>query len=150
MNNVILNSVITRPYCGFARREEMPIDACQFLTCRFRPAWHTEPIAPWQTQSWLHEMRRAMRPNQFLRMIQNAFVTTENAFIDMAAWGACIDPSATPAVSDRELPVYVGVDASVKHDSTAIVAVTWNKEAQKGPARLSSHIPAIADRAAGF
>ena len=37
MNNVILNSVITCPYCGFAKGEEMPIDACQFLTCRFRP-----------------------------------------------------------------------------------------------------------------
>jgi hypothetical protein len=23
---------------------------------------------------------------------------------------ACVDPAATPAVSDRELPVYVGVD----------------------------------------
>jgi hypothetical protein len=34
MNNVILNSVITCPYCGFAKREEMPIDACQFLICR--------------------------------------------------------------------------------------------------------------------
>jgi hypothetical protein len=37
MNNVILNSVITCPYCGFAKGEEMPIDACQFLTGRFRP-----------------------------------------------------------------------------------------------------------------
>jgi hypothetical protein len=37
MNNVILNSVITCRHCGFAKGEEMPIDACQFLTCRFRP-----------------------------------------------------------------------------------------------------------------
>ena len=59
------------------------------------------------------------------------FVTSEATFIDMAAWDACVDPAATPAVSDKELPIYVGVDASVKHDSTAIVAVTWDKEAQK-------------------
>jgi hypothetical protein len=32
MNNVILNSVITCSYCGFAKGEEMPTDACQFLT----------------------------------------------------------------------------------------------------------------------
>ncbi len=94
-------------------------------------AWHTEPIAPWQTESWLAQMRRSLRPNQFLRMIQNVFVTSEATFIDMAAWDACVDPAATPAVSDKELPIYVGVDASVKHDSTAIVAVTWDKEAQK-------------------
>lgn len=30
-NNVILHSVITCPRCGFAKREEMPIDACQFF-----------------------------------------------------------------------------------------------------------------------
>jgi len=28
---------ITCPYCGYAKHREMPIDACQFLTCRFRP-----------------------------------------------------------------------------------------------------------------
>jgi hypothetical protein len=26
-------------------------------------AWHTKPIAPWQTESWLAEMRRSLRPN---------------------------------------------------------------------------------------
>ena len=40
-------------------------------------AWHHEPIAPWQTESWLAEMRRSLRPNQFLRMIENRFVTSE-------------------------------------------------------------------------
>ncbi|MFZ2079889.1 MAG: terminase large subunit, partial [Xanthobacteraceae bacterium] len=43
-------------------------------------AWHTEPIAPWQTESWLAQMRRSLRPNQFLRMIQNVFVTSEATF----------------------------------------------------------------------
>ena len=28
-------------------------------------AWHHEPIAPWQTESWLAEMRRSLRPNQY-------------------------------------------------------------------------------------
>jgi hypothetical protein len=31
MNNIILESVITCPRCGFARRETMPVDACQFF-----------------------------------------------------------------------------------------------------------------------
>ena len=30
MNGIILNSVITYPRCGFAQREEMPINACHF------------------------------------------------------------------------------------------------------------------------
>ena len=32
-------------------------------------AWHREPIAPWQTESWLAEMRRSLRPNAYARMI---------------------------------------------------------------------------------
>ena len=30
MNAIILKSVLTCPYCGFAKRERMPTDACQF------------------------------------------------------------------------------------------------------------------------
>lgn len=30
MNTVILESVITCPHCGYAKREAMPADACQF------------------------------------------------------------------------------------------------------------------------
>jgi phage terminase large subunit-like protein len=44
---------------------------------------------------------------------------------------ACVDPAATPSVSDKELPVYVGVDASVKHDSTGVAVVAWDKVTKK-------------------
>jgi phage terminase large subunit-like protein len=94
-------------------------------------AWHTKPIAPWQTESWLTQMRQALRPNQFLRMITNTFVTSESTFIDMDAWDACVDPNAQPMFADQALPVWIGIDASVKHDSTAIVAVTWDQGVQK-------------------
>jgi phage terminase large subunit-like protein len=87
-------------------------------------AWHHEPIAPWQTEAWLAEMRRSLRPNQFLRMIENRFVTSESSFVDIEKWNACVDPNATPIFADKNLPIFIGVDASVKHDSTAIVAVT--------------------------
>jgi hypothetical protein len=93
--------------------------------------WSHVPIAPWQDERWLSEMRRSLRPNQYLRMIENRFVTTESTFIDMGWWDQCVDPGASPVVADRALPVWVGVDASVKRDSTAIVAVTWDKKAQQ-------------------
>jgi hypothetical protein len=92
-------------------------------------AWHHEPVAPWQDERWLSEMRRSLRPNQFLRMIENRFVTSESSFVDLSAWDGCVDPSATPTLSDKNLPVFIGVDAGVKHDSTAIVACTF--EAQR-------------------
>jgi hypothetical protein len=43
MNEIVFESVLTCPYCGFAQRETMPADACQFfyecLRChaRLRP-----------------------------------------------------------------------------------------------------------------
>jgi phage terminase large subunit-like protein len=87
-------------------------------------AWHHEPIAPWQTEAWLAEMRRSLRPNQFLRMIENRFVSAESSFVDMEKWDCCVDPTLTPVFADKNLLVDIGVDASVKHDSTAIVATT--------------------------
>ena len=36
----------------------------------------------------------------------------------MAAWDSCVQPSLTPTL--ERLPIYVGVDASVKRDSTAL------------------------------
>ena len=93
--------------------------------------WSHTAVAPWQDEAWLAEMRRSLRPNAYLRMIENRFVTSESSFIDLAWWDACVDPAVTPIVSDRSLPVCVGIDASVKRDSTAIVAVHWHKKAQK-------------------
>ena len=100
-------------------------------------AWHHAPIAPWQTERWIAEMRRSLRPNQFLRMIENRFVTTEGDFVPLAKWDDCVDPNLGHTVSNPVLPIWVGIDASVKHDSTAIVAVTWNKKAQQ--VRLVTH-----------
>ena len=49
--------------------------------------WSHDPIAPWQTDAWVAEMRRSLRHNQFLRMIENRFVTTESAFVELATRG---------------------------------------------------------------
>jgi phage terminase large subunit-like protein len=99
--------------------------------------WTHEPVAPWQSQSWLDEQRRSLRPNQYLRQIENRFVTSESSFVPIEAWDACVDRDLTPVVADQSLPIWVGVDASVKHDSTAIVAVTFDNETKK--VRLIAH-----------
>jgi hypothetical protein len=94
-------------------------------------AWHHEPIAPWQDEKWLADMRRSLRPNQYLRMCENRFVTTESSFVDLAWWDACIDPAATPLVTNTLLPVWAAVDASVKRDSTGIAVVSFDRERQR-------------------
>jgi phage terminase large subunit-like protein len=129
--SVLLEGLYKR---GMAQPEVGPsLRAGDGLLC----AWHHEPIAPWQTPEWLNEMRRSLRPNQFLRMIENRFVTSESSFIGLDVWDACVDPTARPVIDDRRLSVWVGVDASVKHDSTAIVVCTWEQTAQR--VRLVTH-----------
>jgi hypothetical protein len=94
-------------------------------------AWHHAPVAPWQTPEWVEQMRQQLRPNGFLRLIENRFVTTESTFIPVEWWDACVNLDARPLLMDARLPVWVGVDASVKRDSTAIVACTFDTAAKK-------------------
>jgi hypothetical protein len=83
--------------------------------------WTHTPVAPWQDDAWLAQMRQQLRPNAYLRMIENRFVSTDTSFIDMDWWDQCVDPQARPLLMDRALPVWLGVDASVRRDSTAVV-----------------------------
>jgi len=72
-------------------------------------------------------MRRTMRPSAFARQMLNEFVSSESSFIDMSAWDACV---TLPAPLTERQPIWIGVDASVKRDSTALVAVAINKKSQ--------------------
>ncbi len=99
--------------------------------------WSHEPVAPWQTPEWVEQMRGQLRTNAFLRMIENRFVSGESTFVDLEWWDRCVDGDMVPVFADRQLAVWLGIDASVKRDSTAIVAVTWDKALSK--VRLVGH-----------
>jgi Phage Terminase len=90
--------------------------------------WTHKPVAPWQTQGWLDQMKRSLRPNQYLRLIENRWTSSQSAFIDMAEWDACVIDGLQPTERDQNLSVFVAVDASLKRDSTAIVAVASDGE----------------------
>ncbi len=91
---------------------------------------HTCP-APWQTEAWREQMRAQLRPNAYLRLIENRWVTSESTFVPIEWWEACVDPELSPQLADPRLAVWVGVDASVKRDSTAIVCCTFDQAAEK-------------------
>jgi hypothetical protein len=93
--------------------------------------WTHEPVSPRQDAQWLLDMRRDLRPHQYIRMVENRFTSGDASFIDLAKWDACVDPEARPLVADKELPVVVGIDAAVKHDSTAIVVCAWDEDAKR-------------------
>jgi hypothetical protein len=48
-----------------------------------------------------------------------------------------IAAAISPVIANRHLPVWIGVDASVRRDSTALVACTW--DAAAGKVRLITH-----------
>jgi hypothetical protein len=70
-------------------------------------------------------MHSQLRPNAYLRLIENRWVTSESTFVDMDWFDACVDPELSLVLVDPHLSVWVGVDASVKRDSTAVVAATF-------------------------
>jgi phage terminase large subunit-like protein len=80
--------------------------------------------APWQTQRWLAQRRESERPNAFLRMFCNQWVAAQSSFVSMQDWDACTSAELRPTLFAPEMPVWIGVDASVRHDQSALVAVT--------------------------
>ena len=101
----------------------------------------SRPNCAVETPDWIEQMRRQLDRAQFLRMIENRWVTSESSFVEMDWFDACVDASVRPIVADPNLPVWLGVDASTKRDSTAIVACTWDSRYEPLPARLASDIP---------
>jgi phage terminase large subunit-like protein len=99
-------------------------------------AWHRKPVAPWQDESWLTEMRR-QRASVFQRHVLNEFASSSSQFVDLVQWDRNVDHSIGHLPPDLTLPVHVGVDCSFKHDQTAIVAVTYNTARQQ--VRLVTH-----------
>jgi phage terminase large subunit-like protein len=60
-------------------------------------------------------------------MIMNEFVSPESTFVDLGSWDQNVHPALTPLTQDPQTPIWVGVDASTKRDSTALVACTFDK-----------------------
>jgi phage terminase large subunit-like protein len=89
--------------------------------------WSHTPVAPWQDAAWLTSMRRE-RASAYQRQVLNQFSSSSAQFIDMELWRRCVDPNAAPILIDTALPVMLGIDASTKHDTTAIVAVTLQSD----------------------
>src|SRR5262249_54477540 len=88
--------------------------------------WSHEPVAPWQDERWLAEMRRSQRPAAYARMVLNEFASSEAAFVDTGQWDQCVVPSLLPCL-DR-VPVYIGCDASVRRDDSALCAATYEPQ----------------------
>jgi phage terminase large subunit-like protein len=83
------------------------------------------------------DMKRDARPSAYMRQVRNEWVSSESKFIDAEMYDRCVDPEARPCLMDTGLVVFAGLDASLRHDSTALVAVTYDVKEQR--VRLVAH-----------
>jgi hypothetical protein len=91
--------------------------------------WSHTPRQPWQTGEagarYYAEQRRTLRPATYLRIHENRWVTAETTFITPEVWDPCVSTDWRPVLASKDVRLYVGVDAALKHDSAAVVGVTW-------------------------
>ena len=102
--------------------------------------WSHTPRMPWQTEQYYAEQQRSLRPATFARLHRNEWVTAESLFITPDLWDRNVDPDARPwlpaMAGEPRLRIWVGVDVALKHDYSAVVAVTRTTD---GEVRLVRH-----------
>jgi len=97
--------------------------------------WDHYPRMPWQLGSVGEEYykteRKINRPNDYLRLHHNEWASSVSAFIPIEMWDDCVNPDLSPLMPGSPANLFVGVDIGIKRDSTAVVAVYWDSEANK-------------------
>lgn len=64
----------------------------------------------------------------FRRYHLNQWVAGEDIWISAAQWDACKDATLD---LDESLPLHVGIDVGIRHDSSAVVAAQWQPDKQR-------------------
>ena len=104
--------------------------------------WDHEARMPWQTPEYYESQKQHLRPNTYLRLHKNLWVSSESGLFDMDKWDACVDPNHSPPLPDRSIKFFVGVDASTKRDRSAVVSVYRDGDKLKlGPKRFWQPTP---------
>ena len=118
----LLERLYERGLAGTRLDEELEIYRADDLVM----FWSHTPRQPWQTPEYYEQQRRLLRPSTYLRLHENRWAVAHSAFITPELWDACVDTDLHPALKGDQLPpLIVGVDAATKHDTAAVVAVTW-------------------------
>jgi len=91
--------------------------------------WNHEGLMPWQTEEYYDSQENILRPNAFLRLHENRWVTSREEFIPIEWWEAAekhFEQSAEIWMEHpyRDSPVYLAIDAATKRDCTAVMGVT--------------------------
>jgi phage terminase large subunit-like protein len=90
--------------------------------------WDHDPRLPWQSPDYYETQRRTLRPATYQRLHENRWTSAESTFVTPELWDPCVDRDARPLLPTEDHLLFVGVDASTKHDSSAVVAVIRDGE----------------------
>jgi phage terminase large subunit-like protein len=93
--------------------------------------WDNEPRMPWQTPQYYKKQRANLRTNTYLRLHENRWTSNEDSLFDIQNWDACIDEQHRPLLPAWDIPLSIGVDASVSGDSSAVVATYYDTDKAK-------------------
>jgi phage terminase large subunit-like protein len=85
--------------------------------------WDHEARMPWQTTEYYESQRNQLRPSAYLRLHENRWVSSEQSLFDMDRWDLCCDMGHKKPLPSKDVRLFVGVDASVKRDRSAVVSV---------------------------
>ena len=99
--------------------KDFPAYAVDELFCY----WDHEPRMPWQTKEYYKSQKRQLRLNTYLRIHENRWVSSESGLFNMDKWDSCVDQDHSPPLPNKSIRLWVGVDASVKKDRSAVVSV---------------------------
>ena len=101
--------------------------------------WSHVARQPWQLgevgERYYGRQRRLLRPNTYLRLHENRWVSVESAFLTPELYDPLVDSGCTPIAGSPSSPVFVGVDGAIKRDTVAVVGVT----VEDGRLRLAHH-----------
>jgi phage terminase large subunit-like protein len=88
--------------------------------------WSHENLASWKTKEFLKRQRNkpGMRSNLYKRLYENRWTEEEDSFIDEQELNRCIKKDLRPTLPNKEISIYVGIDASVSSDTSVVAAVT--------------------------
>lgn len=92
--------------------------------------WVTKPMLPWQVdasaQEYYAQEAAQLTPNEFSRMHQNQWVSSEDVFVPYEQWLSC-GKEPFEHVRTNE-PLIMAVDAGVSSDCFAVIVVTRRED----------------------
>lgn len=115
----------TREELGGGRIElpgfpDLPVYANKGIFC----LWNTQPRLPWQTPDYYANEELLLPPNEFRRVHQNQWVSSEDVFVPEEWWDGCHFEKqgleTMPKLKPRQ-PVVFAIDAGVSNDHFGIV-----------------------------